>query len=261
MKALNSWALLLLLMITGCGGGDTLPLYPAENACDRPPDPHWQTLSPLAGQRIPLAGVWTEQDQVCVVGTEGLVLFKSGDEPFALERPATEANLSSVVTLSDGIILAAGSGGTITQREPGPNARWQNVPSPTTEDLNRMAVSGTQAWAVGQAGTVLQRLETGSWTSTDFPAAANLTGVAIKGDTLAVCGDQGQLWLRAGEQWLDRSDGPWLDADLHSVIWLEDGHLVVLGQEFYLQGEQGWQLAPFEPYSWMQARSPGTISP
>ena len=225
-------------LLGGCGGGEILPLEPATGTCDRPPDPRWRVLAPLRGQELYRDAVWPDQETVWVVGTGGLALVKRGAGPFRREDTGADGDLAAAFALADGTVGAVGEGGTVAERQ---GDRWTVRQVAGVGALRRAAAVGQQAWAVGDSGAVVQRDAAGVWTRLDPPAPGDLRGVAATADTVAVCGTGGALWLRTEGGWRDLSAGPWLTDDLHSVVWLADGRLVV-GSRYaiYVRGANGW---------------------
>ena len=238
---------LLLLCGSGCGEGDTLPLVPVAGICDRPPDPHWRTLSPLCDAQTQKDAVWTADGKVCVVGARGLVLLKQDGLPFLREKSGTANDLNSVTADPSGTIIAVGSAGTVAERG---NSAWTSRQVTGVGDLRTVVFAGQRAWAVGDGGSVITRDPQGQWSIIDTPTEADLTGVAVKGDTLVVSGAGGALLLRAGGQWTDLSAGPWLDATVHSVVWLDHGPLVAAADMFYVSDQGGWSLSPLGQEPW-----------
>lgn len=228
-----------MLWLAGCGGGDTLPLVPVAGTCDRPPDPFWNQLSPLCGNRAQLDAVWSGAGDACVVGTAGLVLRKQGNRPFRLENPGTDAPLFGVTMIPDGTIIAVGAAGTVAERGTG---GWATSQVTGAGSLQTIISEGGLAYAVGSAGTVIARDDQGHWRDLDFPGTADLTGVAVRQDTLAVSGSGGALWLLADSRWIDLSVGPWQDQAVHSVTWLDDGRFLAIADEFYLGSPDGWEI-------------------
>lgn len=238
----KSWVLVTALWLSGCGGGDTLPLVPAAGTCDRPVDPFWSQLSPLCGSRAQLDAVWSADGKVCVVGTSGLVLLKQGDHPFLRENPGTTAHLFSVAVTDDEIMVAVGDQGTVCERTA---VSWTSRQVAGADALRTVITTGSQAYAVGDQGAVTARDAQGVWRLLDFPGNTDLTGVAVRGDTLAVSGAGGAFWLLTDDQWIDLSEGPWLDHEVHSVFWLEDGRFLAVADRYYLKSPEGWEIAQF----------------
>lgn len=235
--------LVAILLLAGCGGGDTLPLQPANGTCDRPPDPRWRLLAPLRGDQQYCDAVWQDQETVWVVGTGGLALVKRGDGPFRPEETGTTGNLEAVAALADGVVAAVGQDGIVAEHAAG---RWTVHQVAGTGTLRRAAALGDLVWAVGDSGAVVQRDAAGAWTRLDFPGTGDLDDVAAKADTVAVCGTGGALWLGTPDGWLNLSTGPWLTDDLHSVVWLADGRLAVGGRlGLFVRGPSGWAAPLF----------------
>ena len=232
---------LALLWLQGCGQGDTIPLVGAGNVCDRPEDPRWHTLSPLGGLLVPQDGVALSDSLVCLVGRGGLALWKEGGQLFERERVGTDRNLNCAAATAAGEVLAVGDDGVLARRSLG--GLWQVRRLAPGRAFSRVSAGAEACWAVGAEGLVATgTADPASWEVLGFPESADLTGVAARRDTVVVCGREGCLYQRRGEQWQDLSDGPWGDHDIKDVWWPEDGRLLVLADSLYLRVEAGWQV-------------------
>jgi hypothetical protein len=247
-------AAIVIGTLVGCGEGERIAVVPELSTLDLAPDPFVVAVAPLCGDRIQMDAVWLDNDQAVIVGAAGLILGKSGDDPWLVEASGTDLTLLAAAALGDGRVVTVGEDGIILERADG---IWTRRESGTTHTLREITVAADRAWAVGDKGVLVRRLSTGAWEPLDCPTDADLTGVCVQGDTLYVSGREPLLLRRVNELWTDLSDGPWGSRNVSAIAAMPAGPTAVLADSLYLLRDGGWASKDtylhYEDYKGMKA--------
>ena len=145
----------------------------------------WTDISAGRLTSATLSGVaFTDADHGVAVGPAGTILVGAPDDRdtfawTAATRPDDVTGGLRDVAMSGTVGYAVGTGGVLLKTVDG-GATWEHESSPTTADLNAVAVSadGDVAAAVGAQGALLVN-QTGSWETRDSATTRNLVDVAL----------------------------------------------------------------------------------
>jgi hypothetical protein len=174
----------------------------------------WAAL-PTGFIGLQLQGLWgVDRDTVFVVGGYSnpggnAVAFAGGPSgwlPLATEPELPDVDLRAVHGVGEDDWLAVGDGGTVVRRRPG-ELRLEALATGTTEVLRDVwMVSATDAFVVGDNGTLL-RWDGTTWTSLTDPAdpwfGLRLNAVwAASGSQAFVAGEAGTLLRWDGTSWV-----------------------------------------------------------
>ncbi len=185
---------------------------------------------------------------IVAVGDSGTILYSNGGVTWAAATTVpTPNNLRGVTYMypnpatttlpsgSAGAWIAVGAGGTLISSVNGVN--WTAVTSPTTNDLNSVAVLATTdsatlattftAVAVGNNGTVLTSPDGIHWTSQTVSPASNLNAVTAWSQFVAVGAGGNVFTSLNGTTWSLVTSGT--AATLYGVIG-EAGQYTAIGQ-------------------------------
>ena len=149
----------------------------------------WTDVSAGALTSATLNGVaFTDAEHGVAVGPAGTILVGAPDDlgVFGWETAARPDDVTGGlrdVAMSGAVGYAVGTGGVILTTVDG-GASWEHESSPTTADLNAVAISsdGDVAAAVGAEGTLLVN-QTGSWQTRDSGATGNLRDVTLPAES------------------------------------------------------------------------------
>lgn len=111
----------------------------------------WSTVA--SGTTNDLYAVWADDSAVFVVGAGGTILRASDGTHFSAEPSGTTAALYGV-SGAGGVVFAVGGNGTILRRDA---SGWTLERSGGPDLRAVFAVAAGEAWAVGDATTVLHR--------------------------------------------------------------------------------------------------------
>jgi photosystem II stability/assembly factor-like uncharacterized protein len=149
--------------------------------------------------------------------------------------PAVTSNLNAIWAFSPQRIVAVGDGGRILQWD---SNSWKNISSPVTTNLRSIhGVSGGIGFAVGDTGTILKTVDSGTnWTVMSSGTTLNLRAVwANDATTVYAVGDN----IMTGKPWLNSNGTAWGQENLSNVdftwnaIW---GYATV---DYFVVGEMG----------------------
>ena len=79
MKRHGFWFLAGILLLGGCGGGETVPLLSPQGDCDYAPDPRWQMQAGFLGENTIRDMGWPDGGRPILVGENGFIAVN--DEP------------------------------------------------------------------------------------------------------------------------------------------------------------------------------------
>jgi len=205
-------------------GGTGAWVFGAEGSAWRVASGTHSTLSTTISEE--LRGIWGAGDgssaNLVIVGNGGTILNYTESTGFDLHDVGT-ANFTDV----DGVVndLTAVSLAGVYRFQ---GVEWSFEASASSNSLNSVFVSGTDAWAVGDKGTVVKRTESG-WSKIEVPTSADLFGIDGAGDgTLWVVGEGGKvLHYNASGEWNVIESG--VSVNLWAVWVSPDGVPVVVG--------------------------------
>lgn len=235
-------------------------------------DPGWTVEHPISGEESPLGACLGPDGEAWLVGTGGLVLHDDGRGWRREDTAGVDATLTAVIAVDEGT-FAAGAGGVVLRQE---GRTWVREATGTGADLRTLAVDAHGVlWTAGNDGALLRR-EAGGWTAVAVPdieggglCRANLTSLAVLGDTLVVASDAGEVLAHADGGWRRLgSFAPYgviqLAAAATGELFASTGDLhcyaqgrwnpVALDQEVRLLAAAGTVLLSSHAYSWVIAR-------
>lgn len=193
---------------------DVLVVGPGSSPWEEP-DPRWTIEHPVFGAKQLLGACLGPDGRATIVGAGGLVLHDDG-RGWRLERALGTTTALLVVIDAGDVVLAAGEGGVVLRRQ---GHDWVHEDTGTDAALRDLAPGPDGAvWAAGNRGILLRRDGAG-WKRVPLPdssaAAADLTALAVLGDTLAVGLSSGRVLGHAGGGWRELGDvGPLAVIDL-----------------------------------------------
>lgn len=235
-------------------------------------DPGWSVEHPISGEESLLGACLGPDGEAWLVGTGGLVLHDDGRGWRREDTAGVDAALGTVIAV-DGGAFAAGADGVVLRRE---GRAWVREATGSDADLRALAVDAHGVlWAAGSDGALLRR-EAGGWTAVAVPdlgggghCRANLTSLAVLGDTLVVASDAGEVLAHADGGWRRLgSFAPYgviqLAAAATGELFVSTGDLhcyaqgrwnpVALDQDVRLLAAAGTVLLMSRAYSWVSAR-------
>ena len=137
-------------------------------------------------------------------------------------------------TLVGGEIVAVGHGGIALRRG---KTGWVSETTGAQFNLNAIAASGDEAWAVGEFGTIVRRNADGTWSKEASGESFNLHRVVVWDDGAAAVGDNGLVLVRDKDGWKKVFESPGLF--LYGVSRRADGLVVAVGWKGTLVVGQG----------------------
>lgn len=195
----------------------------------------------------------TGSDDIWIVGERNTILHFDGAAWTRADLTGVAdrvENLLSVHVLDDDDVYAVGSRGMVLhyyipepeRRNEGAAPRWFQEPSDTTQDLNAVAGGRGGLYAVGNAGTIVQRdAATGTWTTMESPTLESLHGLWLnrEGTSGTAVGNLGAI-LHLSEGAWSRERIPGLTAPLREVWGRSADGLYLLGLDgLLLRGGPG----------------------
>jgi hypothetical protein len=216
------------------------------------PDPAVRSLNDVVVLGADEAGI----ARAIAVGTDGAGLVWNGAS-WSREDTGTTADLESVSGVVDenGVetVFAVGAGGTVVLRS-STDGLWRALPSPVTAHLFGVwAASATDAFAVGDDGTVLRwdgaaltrlvdevLVDTGAENGERFPIADPLKGVMGTGPTeVYAVGPRGGVWRFDGVAFVredTQTSRPLVDVFTRAGVWAATTDGVLLRRR-----DDGWR--------------------
>jgi photosystem II stability/assembly factor-like uncharacterized protein len=202
LKAVTGFSSASSLMgtVIAVGDGGVIARFDPKNNA-------WAEAS-LAATRADLYGVWGTADGAAVyavgeTSTGGEVVSRAASASPPWKQLQTFASgLRDVWGTSSGKhVYVVGKKGSIGRYEQGAANPWTNESSPTANDLSAVSglVDGSEVWAVGGAGTVVQRTTSSTWKAVPLGLSQALMGVlaAGSGEALATDGTAKLLRLKS----------------------------------------------------------------
>lgn len=184
----------------------------------------------------------TGADDLWIIGERNTILHFDGtawtlaDLSGVTDRTAT---LLGLHVIGEDEVYAVGSQGMVLhyyipeaeRRNEDAQPRWFVEPTDTTQDLNAVGGGRSGLYAVGNAGTILQRDETtGSWQSLESPTLESLHGLWLnrEGTVGTAVGNLGAILHLSEGQW-SRERIPGLTVPLREVWGRSADNLYLLG--------------------------------
>jgi hypothetical protein len=159
-----------------------------------------------------LHAVAQQLDEAIAVGDDGTILELDGSKWSAAASPSKRP-LRAVAYTSYGAI-AVGDGGTLSRR-PAPHEPWRLEPSGTTNDLLGACAGLRDVWIVGVAGTIVFHTST-AWTVHPPLTAATLHAVSCDDHAAIAVGEKGTVLERLDDVgWHETPSN--VTADLYAV--------------------------------------------
>lgn len=126
---------------------------------------------------------------------------------------------------------------------------WYAVPPPTTNDLQGVAVSGSQFFITGDRGTILNSPDGTNWVRRTTPTTNFLTGITTFPGGLVAVGQNGTILLSGdGVTWTNRSSG--------TTNWLYRARY--LGGRLIAVGQNGTLMTSLDGATWTKRTIPTT---
>jgi len=173
-----------------------------------------------------LHAVAQQLDEAIAVGDDGTIAELEGGQ-WRLTTSATKHTLRAVAYTSYGAI-AAGDGGTILRRV-ATHEPWQLEPSGTTSDYHGVCAGLRDVWLVGRAGAIALRSPSGVWTAFPPISSASLYAVSCNDHAAVAVGERGTILERLDDVgWHSSASGVTTDlfavsASIGTTSWLVAG--------------------------------------
>jgi len=234
-----------MLLLGGCGGGETVPLVSPGGNCDFAPDPLWQQQTGiLEGERVQ-AVAWPAGGRPVVVGTNGAIAVNETPGRWRRESSGVQANLSIVVGDGAGGLLAAGGSGATIRRPP---EGWQAVAGLPENGWYDLVHGDGAYWLAGNLGVLARVDSAGQATVVPVPTDATLRAVLAENDSLFVMGEAGFCQVRVGGVWSALDFPIPEDGAAERLFRLSDGRLLLVeeagGGSIHVRETTGWVLHP-----------------
>ncbi|MDX2473071.1 MAG: hypothetical protein QNL91_05135 [Candidatus Krumholzibacteria bacterium] len=239
---------LTVLVLSGCGEGEDIPLLAPGGTSVWPADPGWNLRPALLNGEWVSDGLWSRQDvagspRVVLVGSRGTVLEYTDGQWQTVSAGGN--TFSTVVELQPGEFVANGELGLAMRREGGV---WVSEDTGTEMTLLKSIARDGEVWAVGSEGTVCRRAA-GLWTTLPTAGESSLIDVAVLNDSLFVVTNRGDVRIWANESWSDMPGGPWLAAadsnfgeqGVLGLATVGDGRLYAVTDSLYVREPNGWR--------------------
>jgi hypothetical protein len=228
------------------------PVPPTPGFVVARPDPTIRSLNDV----VVLGAAETGVARAVAVGTDGAVLAFDG-ATWTRETSGTAADLESVSGFVDGTgietVLAVGASGTVLARS-STDGVWRALPSPVTAHLFGVwLASGTDAFIVGDDGTVLRwdgttlvqlvdevLIDSGAADGSRFPIADPLKSVMGRAvDDVYAVGPRGGVWRFDGTAFRredTETNRPLVDVFTRAGVWVAATDGVLLRRR-----DDGWR--------------------
>lgn len=168
-----------------------------------------------------LFGVWTDASgEAWAVGD---AILRNSGSGWTIESLGPSDPLLAVAGTSPSNVFTGGLLGSI-QRYSG--SSWESMTSPQAT-LFGVTASGSDAWAVGEAGTILHR-SAGAWAPETSPTGTELYAAWANPTTVFAVGTAGSIVRRSGGAWSDEVGGG--AEDLYAVWGLSDSYVMAVGE-------------------------------